>query len=180
MKVIETNLHGVVVLEPQVLGDHRGYFFESYNERRAGIHGLMTRFVQDNESFSEKAGVLRGLHYQIGEHAQTKLVRVASGSIFDVAVDIRKGSSTFGRWFGTVLSAQNKRQLYIPKGMAHGFCTLEEGTTVLYKADSFYHAASDRGIRWDDPHLAIDWPVDVPILSGKDESLPGWEDADFE
>jgi len=180
MKVIETDLHGVVVLEPLLFGDHRGYFFESYNERTAGIHGLTARFVQDNESFSEKAGVLRGLHYQIGEDAQAKLVRVASGSIFDVAVDIRKGSETFGRWFGTVLSARNKRQLYVPKGMAHGFCTLEDETTVLYKADSFYHAASDRGIRWDDPHLAIDWPVDVPILSGKDESLPSWEDANFE
>ncbi|MGG4034641.1 dTDP-4-dehydrorhamnose 3,5-epimerase [Paenibacillus cisolokensis] len=179
MKVKGTKLSGVKLIEPTVFGDHRGFFMESYNEsayHKAGIH---YRFIQDNHSLSVEAGVLRGLHYQLHPKAQAKLVRVIAGSIFDVVVDIRQGSPTYGQWEGFQLSAQNKLQLLVPQGFAHGFCTLEPNCEVLYKVDEFYSPEHDRGIAWNDPDLAIDWPVDHPILSEKDAKHPLLKEAEI-
>ncbi len=170
MKVIDTPLADVKVIEPRVFGDERGYFFESFNQRAWEEKlGLKTIFVQDNHSRSVK-GVLRGLHYQLEPHAQGKLVRVAVGEIFDVAVDLREGSPTFKKWWGSSLSAENKRQLWIPRGFAHGFITVSEVAEVLYKADSYYAPECDRSIIWSDSDIAIEWPdVGVePIISEKD------------
>ncbi|MCC3374093.1 dTDP-4-dehydrorhamnose 3,5-epimerase [Cohnella sp. REN36] len=178
MKVIEGRLPGVRLIEPVVHGDHRGFFLESYNRERMVQHGLAMEFVQDNHSLSVEPGVLRGLHYQLTPKAQTKLVRVVAGAIFDVVVDIRKGSSTFGQWEGYELSAENKRQLLVPQGFAHGFCTLVPNTEVLYKVDELYSSQHDRGIRWDDPEIGIQWPIQTPILSDKDKNHPGLLEAD--
>ncbi len=172
MKLIETTLSGVFILEPKVHGDNRGFFMESYNEKEMRKYGLDYEFVQDNHSLSVESGVLRGLHYQDDPMAQTKLVRVPVGAIYDVAVDIRKDSPTFGQWFGVILSEDNHRQLLIPKGFAHGFCTLVKNTHVMYKVDQFYSAAHDRGIYWNDPDLNINWPSTNVILSDKDKSHP--------
>ncbi len=168
MKRSPTTLEGVVLIEPTVFHDERGFFFESYNEKTFGELGISDRFVQDNHSRSRR-GVLRGLHYQICK-PQAKLVRVVVGEIFDVAVDIRTSSPTFGRWFGIRLSADNKKQLYIPVGFAHGFLTLSTWAEVLYKTTNFYAPQCDRVIRWDDPTIAIDWPLHgiSPLLSPKD------------
>lgn len=162
----------VVLFEPTVFGDDRGFFFESFNQRRfEELIGESVSFVQDNHSRSQH-GVLRGLHYQI-KHPQGKLVRVASGEIFDVAVDLRKTSPTFGMWAGDILSAENKRQLWVPAGFAHGFLVLSDSADVLYKTTDFYYKEYDRGIRWDDPTLAIDWPeVTDILLSEKDKIAP--------
>ena len=160
----------VLLIEPRVFSDHRGCFYESYHGERYREHGLPKRFVQDNISFS-KRHVLRGLHYQLG-CPQGKLVMVAAGEILDVAVDIRRGSPTFGQWAGTTLSSENRLQLYIPEGFAHGFCVLSETATVFYKCTAYYAPAEERTIRWDDPALAISWPVSVPILSEKDGAAP--------
>lgn len=162
----------VVLFEPTVFGDDRGFFFESFNQRRfEELIGESVSFVQDNHSRSQH-GVLRGLHYQI-KHPQGKLVRVASGEIFDVAVDLRKTSPTFGMWAGDILSAENKRQLWVPAGFAHGFLVLSDSADVLYKTTDFYYKEFDRGIRWDDPTLAIDWPEVADILlSDKDKIAP--------
>ena len=168
MKITPTELEGVLLIEPRVFGDARGFFLESYNEKRYAERGLTARFVQDNHSCSEP-GTLRGLHYQLLQ-PQGKLVRVIRGSVFDVGVDIRRGSPTFGRWVGVVLSAKNKRQLYIPPGFAHGFCVIGETGEVEYKCTDFYRADDQRGIRWDDPTLAITWPVTTPILSEQDQA----------
>jgi dTDP-4-dehydrorhamnose 3,5-epimerase len=168
MHVIPTEIPDVLVIEPRVFGDDRGFFFESFNEQAFNEKvGTNVRFVQDNHSRSAK-NVLRGLHYQI-EQAQGKLVRVVAGSIFDVAVDIRRSSPTFGLWVSCELSAANKRQLWIPAGFAHGFVALEEGTEVLYKTTDYYAPAHERCILWNDPDLAISWELEAPILSAKDQ-----------
>ena len=183
MKLITTPLPGVVIVEPVAFADERGWFMESFNERRwqkslAELGLPPTRpFVQDNHSCS-RVGVLRGLHYQLPPHAQGKLVRVVAGTAFDVAVDIRKGSPTFGKWAGVELSAANRKQFWIPEGFAHGFLALEEGTEFLYKTTDFWHAASERSIRWDDPEIGVEWPVEgAPVVSEKDAGAPRLADA---
>lgn len=180
MKIIPTALSGLVIIEPEVHGDHRGFFMESYHAAKLAAQGITIDFVQDNHSLSEEVGVLRGLHYQLNPHAQTKLVRVISGSIFDVAVDIRSSSPTFGQWVGVTLSAANKRQLLVPQGFAHGFCTLEPQTQVVYKVDAYYSPQHDRGILWSDPSIGIVWPTITPILSGKDEKHPLLKDVEID
>lgn len=172
MKVLETKLPGVKLIEPVVFGDHRGFFMESYNEEKYVANGIIHSFVQDNHSLSVEPGVLRGLHYQLNPKAQTKLVRVTAGAVYDVVVDIRKGSPTYGQWQGFILSAANKRQLLVPQGFAHGFCTLVPNCEVLYKVDELYSSEHDRGIAWNDPALGIDWPTSTPILSDKDGKHP--------
>jgi dTDP-4-dehydrorhamnose 3,5-epimerase len=170
MPFTEVSIPGLLVFEPAVFADSRGFFFESYNERSFAAQGVTDRFVQDNQSKSEY-GVVRGLHYQLNPYAQTKLVRVLVGSILDVAVDIRKNSPTYGQVFSIELSADNKKQLYIPKGFAHGFSVLSETAEVLYKCDNFYNKESEGGILLNDPELNIDWkiPADKMIVSGKDK-----------
>ncbi|OPA74100.1 dTDP-4-dehydrorhamnose 3,5-epimerase [Paenibacillus selenitireducens] len=172
MRVISTPLDGVVLVEPDVFGDARGFFMESYHAEKFAAAGIHMNFVQDNHSLSEQAGTLRGLHYQLAPKAQTKLVRVLVGAIYDVAVDIRPESSTFGQWYGVILSAENKRQLLVPQGFAHGFCTIVPNTEVSYKVDQFYASAHDRGILWNDPALSIPWPTEHPHLSDKDQKHP--------
>jgi dTDP-4-dehydrorhamnose 3,5-epimerase len=170
MKVIESDLPGCLVLEPQVFGDERGFFYESFNHDKLAAHGLQPAFVQGNVSSSTR-GVLRGLHYQWPK-PQGKLVSVLEGEVWDVAVDIRRGSPTFGRWTGVVLSAGNKRHFWIPEGFAHGFVTLSERALFTYLCTATYDRTADAGIRWDDPALAIDWPAGAPLLSGKDAKAP--------
>lgn len=169
-----TDISGLLLFDPVVLKDDRGYFFESYNQQVYEKEGLDYKFVQDNQSFS-KYGVVRGLHYQLNPHAQVKLVRVLSGKILDVAVDIRRGSPTFGKYLAFELSSENKRQLLIPGGFAHGFSVLSETAEILYKCNGFYDKASEAGIRYDDPALGIDWqiPADKALVSPKDAALPG-------
>jgi dTDP-4-dehydrorhamnose 3,5-epimerase len=169
MNVIATTIPDVLIIEPRVFGDARGFFFESYNERKlAAALGRPVSFVQDNQSRSAR-GVLRGLHYQ-SPHPQGKLVRVVQGEIFDVAVDLRRGSPTLGKWESEVLSADNRRQLWIPEGFAHGFLVLSETADVLYKTTDYYHPEADHCIRWDDPDLAIAWPLAgaTPVVASKD------------
>jgi dTDP-4-dehydrorhamnose 3,5-epimerase len=175
MKVIQTPLPGVLVIEPQVFKDDRGFFLQSYHEKQFWDAGIPETFVQDNHSFSQR-GTLRGLHYQL-KHPQGKLVRVVSGEIFDVAVDIRQGSPTFGKWVGDVLSAENKKQLYVPQGFAHGFCVLSETADFLYKCTDFYTPGDEYCIRWDDSDININWPIRDPILSAKDGAAPSLKDA---
>lgn len=173
MPFATTDISGLLVFEPEVFEDSRGYFFESYNEKKFKEAGIDIAFVQDNQS-SSSYGVIRGLHYQQNPFAQIKLVRVLSGSILDVAVDIRKGSPTYGKHFDLVLSAENKKQLFIPAGFAHGFSVLSERAEVMYKCNNFYNKQSEGGIRFDDPALNINWqiPADKAIVSGKDLALP--------
>jgi dTDP-4-dehydrorhamnose 3,5-epimerase len=166
VKVTPTALPDVLLIEPKVFGDARGYFFESYSARRYAEAGIVAPFVQDNVSFSRR-GVLRGLHYQ-HPFGQGKLVGVLRGEVFDVAVDVRRGSPTFGRWLGTCLSAKNKRQLYIPPGFAHGFLVTSPDAIFAYKCTEYYNAEAERCIRWNDPAIGIAWPVDVPVISAKD------------
>ncbi|WP_337244481.1 dTDP-4-dehydrorhamnose 3,5-epimerase [Luteimonas sp. gir] len=170
MKIIETKLPGAVVLEPAVFGDARGFFFETWNAARFGQHGLPTSFVQSNVSSSAK-GVLRGLHYQ-WPRPQGKLVSVLQGEVFDVAVDIRRGSPTFGQWEGVLLSAENKRQFWIPEGFAHGFAVLSETALFSYLCTDVYVKEADAGVRWDDPQIGVEWPIDAPLLSDKDAQAP--------
>ncbi len=179
MNVIATKLPGLFIIEPDVHGDHRGFFMESYHRAKLAEHGIDISFVQDNHSLSVEVGVLRGLHFQLNPKAQTKLVRVVSGVIYDVAVDIRKNSATFGQWVGVTLSAANKRQLLVPQGFAHGFCTTEPQTQVLYKVDEYYSPVHDRGILWSDPAIGIDWPTANPILSDKDQKHPLLKEAEI-
>lgn len=179
MKLTPLKLEGVFLLEPVVHGDHRGFFMESYNEAVLKKLGINYHFVQDNQSLSAEVGVLRGLHYQLNPKAQTKLVRVLTGAIYDVVLDIRKSSPTFGQWIGVTLSEANKRQLVVPKGFAHGFCTLEPNTQVFYKVDEYYSPEHDRGILWNDPALQIDWPVSEPLLSDKDRRHPTFAEAEM-
>lgn len=169
----------VVLFEPRAFADERGQFFESFNAQQfAEATGVSVGFVQDNQSTSRK-GVLRGLHYQLPPHAQGKLVRVVRGAVFDVAVDIRRGSPSFGKWVGETLSAQNRRQLWIPAGFAHGFVALEEETEFLYKTTDFWDKASERSIRWDDPEIGIDWPVLELIVSQKDRDAGPLKSAEL-
>ncbi|MEK4116148.1 dTDP-4-dehydrorhamnose 3,5-epimerase [Paenibacillus sp. FSL W8-0919] len=179
MRVTPLKLNGVIVLEPKSFGDHRGFFMESFNERLFKEHGIHFNFIQDNQSLSSEPGVLRGLHYQLNPKAQTKLIRVLTGAIYDVVVDIRRSSPTFGQWVGVILSEYNKRQLLVPKGFAHGFCTLVPNTQVLYKVDEYYSPEHDHGILWNDPALGIDWPTSNPILSDKDQYHPVLKDAEM-
>ena len=177
MKVTPTRLAGLLLLEPKVFGDTRGFFFESWNEKEFERAGIRVKFVQDNHSRSEK-GVLRGLHYQVRQ-PQGKLVRVTAGEIFDVAVDIRRGSPTFGKWEGARLSAQSKSMFWIPVGFAHGFCVLSDSTEVLYKTTDFYAPEHERCIAWNDPDLAIDWPLSgAPALSRRDTAGVRLRDAE--
>lgn len=160
------------MIEPRVFQDSRGWFFESYSVRNVRPCGIETTFVQDNHSYSEKSGVIRGLHYQAPPLDQSKLVRCTRGSIFDVAVDIRRGSPNYAKWFGILLSANNKKQMFIPKGFAHGFLTLEDGCEVQYKVDNFYSPEHERTVRFDDEDIGIEWGVDTPLLSDKDSKAP--------
>jgi dTDP-4-dehydrorhamnose 3,5-epimerase len=166
MKVIPTEIRDILIIEPTVYEDERGFFLESYNQKKFKIKGIDVQFVQDNHSKSVK-NTLRGLHYQINP-GQGKLVRVISGEVFDVAVDIRFGSPTFGHWVGYHLTSENKKQIYIPVGFAHGFCVLSNSAEVEYKCTDFYSAENERGIKWDDPDIGIEWPIKDPILSSKD------------
>ncbi|MED3711647.1 dTDP-4-dehydrorhamnose 3,5-epimerase [Peribacillus frigoritolerans] len=179
MKITKTKLKGVMLIEPKIFGDHRGWFTETYNEENLKKAGIDTVFVQDNHSFSATKGTLRGLHYQKDPKAQTKLVRCTKGSIFDVAIDIRKESPTYGEWYGVELSEENKKQLLVPKGFAHGFMTLTDDVEVQYKVDELYSPENDRGIIWNDPEIGIEWPMDIkPVLSAKDENAPLLKDAE--
>ena len=168
----ETKLKGVYIYEPKVFGDNRGWFMESYSERVFNEAGLDIRFVQDNHSYSAQKGVLRGLHFQKAPMAQSKLLRVLRGTLMDVVVDIRKGSPTFGQYVAVELSADNKKQIFMPKGMAHGFVTLTDDVEVHYKVDEFYAPETEGGIIYNDPDLAIDWGTDKFILSDKDKKHP--------
>ncbi len=178
MNVVETALPGVLVLEPKVFGDARGFFVETWNAKTFADLGLNADFVQDNHSRSAK-GVLRGLHYQLNE-PQGKLVWVLSGAVFDVAVDLRKSSPHFGKWVGYALSAENKRMMWVPPGFGHGFVVLSESADFLYKTTAYYAPQWDRGVRWDDPDIGVRWPLDggAPQLSGKDQVAPFLKDAE--
>lgn len=179
MQIIPTTIPDILILEPKVFGDDRGFFFESFNERTwQGLTGLDINFVQHNHSRSTK-GVLRGLHYQI-QQPQGKLVRVTTGEVFDVAVDIRKSSPTFGTWFGTLLSAENKRQMWIPAGFAHGFCVTSDHAEFLYLTTDYWAPEHERCIVWDDPDLGIDWPLATnPNVSNKDKEGRAFRNADL-
>lgn len=175
LNVTETSLPGVLVIEPKVLADERGFFMETYHSARFRAFGIGAEFVQDNHSRSVR-GVLRGLHYQ-EPNPQGKLVRCTRGSLFDVAVDIRIGSPHFGKWFGVELSEENKKMLWVPAGFAHGFCATSDVADLVYKCTSLYDAASDRSILWSDPEIAIEWPISNPKLSPKDAAAPRLKDA---
>ena len=181
MNIEKTAIHDLVIINPNVFEDSRGFFFEAYNKAKFLENGITYEFIQDNQSFS-KRGVIRGLHLQINPFAQAKLVRVLEGEILDVVVDLRKNSPTYGQHISVVLSAENNKQLMVPHGFAHGFSVLSETASVLYKVDQLYHKESERGIRYDDPTLAIDWKVnpDEVIVSDKDIVLPSFEEIDWE
>jgi dTDP-4-dehydrorhamnose 3,5-epimerase len=181
MNIEKTIFKDLLIINPSIFNDERGFFFEAYNQAKFHENGMMYHFIQDNQSFS-KRGVIRGLHLQINPFAQAKLVRVLEGEILDVAVDLRKNSATYGQHFSVVLSAENKKQLMVPHGFAHGFSVLSETASVLYKVDQVYHKDSERGIRYDDPTLNIDWqlsPEEI-IVSAKDLILPGFDGIDWE
>lgn len=180
MNIEKTTIEDLVIINPTVFEDSRGYFFEAYNKAKFIENGIVYEFIQDNQSFS-KRGVIRGLHLQINPFAQAKLVRVLEGEILDVAVDLRKNSPTYGQHVSVVLSADNKKQLMVPHGFAHGFSVLSETASVMYKVDQLYHKESERGIRYDDPTLAIDWQVNEEevIVSDKDLVLPSFNDIDW-
>lgn len=180
---ILTKLPGVFILAPQVFGDHRGWFMESWSDKNMEDVGIHVHFVQDNHSFTAQKGTLRGIHYQQNPVAQAKLVRVVRGAVVDIAVDLRKGSPTYGQWIGVELSAENKRQFFLPRGFGHAFLTLTDDVEFLYKCDNLYCKDCDRNIRWDDPQINIDWKAlgldrDNPILSDKDAAAPLLIDSD--
>jgi len=179
MNVIKTDFPGLLIIEPKVFGDARGYFFERYNEKVMADAGIQTVFRQDNQSLS-KYGVIRGLHFQLNPHSQTKLISVLEGVVNDVVLDLRKGSPTFGKWFGLELSAENKLQLFIPHGFAHGFSVLSEHAVIFYKCDNFYHPQSEGGVLYNDPALGIDWKVDAASVSvsDKDKVLPTFSEVE--
>lgn len=170
MDILKTKLEGVYVLIPKVFGDHRGFFMESWNRRTMEEAGLYYDFVQDNHSLSTVKGTLRGIHFQKGDKAQAKLVRCVRGAVLDVAVDLRHDSPTYKQWVGVELSEENKKQLLIPRGFGHGFVTLTDHVEFLYKADNYYAPEADGGIRWNDPDIGIEWGVEHPILSEKDQN----------
>jgi dTDP-4-dehydrorhamnose 3,5-epimerase len=176
MPVIQTDLKGVFIIEPKVFGDSRGWFMETWSKAKFEAEGLNFDFVQDNQSFSAQKGTLRGLHYQLNPMAQAKLVRCTQGELLDVAVDIRKNSPQFGKWTSVILSAENKRQLLIPRGFAHGFITLTDNVEVQYKADNFYAPQCEGNIRWNDPQIGIDWKISPTILADKDANAPYLKD----
>ena len=173
MKILETRLAGLLLIEPKRHGDHRGFFAETYSQRAYAALGVDATFVQDNHSLSAATGTVRGLHFQAPPAAQAKLVRCGRGAIFDVAVDIRRGSPTYGRWAGYTLSAENGAQLYIPVGFAHGFAALEPDSEIIYKCSDYYALETEGALRWDDPDIGINWPLSAsPVLSGKDATAP--------
>ena len=172
MKVTETSLKGVFVIEPQIFGDSRGWFMESWSEKKMIEAGINVNFVQDNHSFSAVKGTLRGLHYQLNPMCQAKLIRCTRGELLDVAVDIRKGSPQYAKWVAVKLSAENKKQIFIPRGFAHGFITLTDDVEVQYKADNYYAPECDGNIRWNDPEICVDWMIEPVILSEKDKNAP--------
>ena len=178
MKFLETNIKDLLVIEPILFGDSRGWFTESYNYQDFKSNGVTINFIQDNHSYSATKGVLRGLHFQNNPNAQTKLVRCTRGKIWDVAVDLRKSSPTYLKWFGIELSEENHKMLLIPQGFAHGFITLESNSEVQYKVDNFYDKSSDRSIKYDDPMINIQWPKIEVILSDKDKNAPLLRDSD--
>lgn len=172
MKVTETKLKGVFEIEPQVFGDNRGWFTESWSKKKLEEAGIFVDFVQDNHSYSAQKGTLRGLHYQLNPMCQAKLLRCVRGEILDVAVDIRKGSPQYAKWVAVKLTAENKKQLFIPRGFAHGFITLTDDVEVLYKADNYYAPECDGNIRWDDPQIGVDWLIEPTNISDKDKKAP--------
>ncbi|TDN97209.1 dTDP-4-dehydrorhamnose 3,5-epimerase [Sunxiuqinia elliptica] len=180
MEITKTPIAGLLVITPKVFRDDRGYFLETFNIKKLEEAGINTSFVQDNESKSTQ-GVIRGLHYQLNPYAQGKLVRAIEGTVYDVAVDLRKDSPTFGQWYGVELSGENKKQFYIPRGFAHGFSVLSETAVFAYKCDAYYHPEAERGIRFDDPELNIDWKVDVQkaVVSVKDEANISFAKAEY-
>ena len=180
MNVIPTEVLDVYILEPKVFGDHRGWFMETWSTRNMEEAGLHYNFVQDNQSYSAQKVTLRGIHFQKGDAAQAKLVRCGRGAVLDVAVDLRKGSPTYKKWVAVELSAENKRQLLIPRGFGHGFVTLTDDVEFLYKEDNLYNPSTDRNILWNDPELGIDWRVENPILSEKDQRAPLLHDSDVD
>jgi dTDP-4-dehydrorhamnose 3,5-epimerase len=178
VEILKTEIDGVVMVVPDKFGDERGYFMETFHHRRYAGGGIDVGFCQDNLSFSRR-GALRGLHYQL-PHQQAKLVQVLAGEVYDVAVDIRRGSPTLGRWVGATLSAENHRQFFLPAGFAHGFCVLSDTALFVYKCSDYYAPEADRGILWSDPDLGIDWPIQNPVLSAKDAALPRLRDVPVE
>ena len=180
MNVIETGLKDAYILEPRVFGDHRGWFMESWSEKTMADVGFHYQFVQDNHSFSAQKGTLRGLHFQKGDAAQAKLVRCVRGAIADVIVDMREGSPTYKQWVKVELSAENHRQLLVPRGFLHGFVTLTDDVEFLYKVDNLYNAAADRNIIWNDAELGVDWGIENPILSEKDKNAPTLSESDID
>ena len=177
MNLIKTKLEGVYILEPRVFGDERGWFMETYSKIKTPEIANCD-FVQDNHSYSKEKGILRGIHFQNGEHAQAKLVRCIRGAVLDVAVDLRKGSPTYMQWEAVELSAENKKQLFIPRGFGHGFLTLTEDVEFVYKTDNYYNYESDRSIIWNDPDIGVDWGTENPVLSEKDSSAPRLRNSD--
>lgn len=177
MEIVKTKLDGVVIIIPDVFGDNRGFFMESWNKEKMAAAGLDYDFVQDNHSKSTVKGTLRGIHFQKGDKAQAKLVRCVKGAVLDVAVDLRKDSPTFKQWVAVELSAENKKQLLIPRGFGHGFVTLTDDVEFLYKADNYYAPDAEGGIRWNDPELAVEWGVEEPVLSAKDKINPLFKDV---
>jgi dTDP-4-dehydrorhamnose 3,5-epimerase len=175
MEIIKTSIPEVIVFIPPVFTDSRGYFLETYQQQKYAEAGISKPFVQDNQSYSTK-NVLRGLHFQL-RHPQAKLVRVTQGSVFDVAIDIRKNSPTFGKWHGEILSAENKKQMYIPENFAHGFCVLSDSAEFVYKCTDFYVPGDESGLIWNDQQLGIKWPIEQPILSDKDATLSSLADV---
>jgi dTDP-4-dehydrorhamnose 3,5-epimerase len=176
MKLIKTKLNGVYIIEPQVFGDERGWFMETYSKIKTPE--IDCNFVQDNQSYSKEKGILRGIHFQNGEHAQAKLVRCVRGAVLDVAVDLRKGSSTYKEWVAVELSAENKKQFLIPRGFGHGFLTLTDDVEFVYKTDNYYNYESDRSILWCDPEINVNWNIENPIISEKDAMAPLLRDSD--
>ena len=180
MNIITTDLADVYILEPHVFGDNRGWFFESWSERTMKEKGLYYNFIQDNHSFSAERGTLRGFHTQRGDAAQAKLVRCARGSVMDFVVDIRKGSPTYMKWIAVEMTAENFRQLIIPRGFLHGFLTLTDNVEFLYKADNYYNKEQDRTILWNDPDIAVQWGITNPIVSEKDAHAPFYRNSDLD
>ena len=178
LRALETGLDGALIVEPLVHSDGRGWFYEHYSERKYAALGINARFVQDNRSFSSRKGVVRGLHCQLEPYSQAKLVSCTRGSILDIAVDVRRGSPTYLKWIKIELSAENKRQLFIPRGFLHGFVTLTDEAELLYKADEYYEPTADRSVRFDDPLFGIELDVTDPILSDKDRNAPLFEESD--
>lgn len=179
MNIIKTDIEDVIIIEPKVFGDHRGWFTETYSKEKFREFDINNDFIQDNHSLSAQKGTLRGLHFQLNPKAQTKLVRCTKGKILDVAVDIREGSPTYKKWVAVELTEENKKQLLVPKGFAHGFITLTDNVEVQYKVDEYYSPENDRSIRYDDPEIRVVWGVDSPILSDKDLNAPLLKESDI-